>query len=267
MQAIQYNNTCHTMKLQLIPGLHFAIITNPLGGCGGSMFAWEAYFTCSSMGIPAILATFDYWHIYPECGPALKRISVPDISNQCRDIPSNLEDLEDVCFEARSESKFLIIDLKAGFSTDPAVLEVLKNSCLRDASSKAGLIPILPSYSGASAIAVEAFIQAGIYFDRGLFRFWDFSRDPIPPSVPKHPNFPVWNASWLSDGAMTLLQHGLRHPGQQTIHLLADMSTPHSCVGIPDFISRTIEEAVNHMSAAKEAIYQSLLDPITTLSR
>ena len=255
------------MKRILTPGLHIAIVTNPLGGCGGSMFAWETYFTCSSMGIPAILATFDYWHIYPECGLALKRLSLPDSSNQYGDTPMHLETLADVCIEARTESKFLIIDLKAGFSADPAVLEVLKNSCLRDASSKAGLIPILPSYSGSSAIAVEAFIQAGIYFDRGLFRCWDFTRDPIPPRVPKHPNFPVWNASWLSDGAVTLLHHGLRRPGQQTIHLLPDLLTPHVCPGIPAFMRRTIEEAVSHMCAAKEAIYQSILSPITTQAR
>lgn len=253
------------MKHILTPGLHIAIITNPLGGCGGSMFAWETYFTCVSMGIPAILATFDHWHLYPETiGLALKRLSLPDSSNQFGDTPGNLENLADVCIEARSEGKFLIIDLKAGFSTDPTVLEVLKNSCLRDASSKAGLIPVLPSYSAASAIAVEAFIQAGIYFDRGLFRYWDFTRDLIPPRVPKHPNFPVWNASWLSDSAVTLLRHGLRRPGQQTIHLLPDLLTPHIIPGIPACIRRTIEEAVNHMRAAKEAIYQSILAPITT---
>lgn len=228
------------------------------------MFAWEAYFTCASMGIPAILATFDHWHIYPECGSALRRVSVPDSSNQFRDTPKHLESLADVCIEARSESKFLIIDLKAGFSTDPAVLDMLKNSCLRDAASKAGLIPVLPSYSGASAIAVDAFLQAGIYFDRGLFRYWDFSRDPIPPRVPKHPAFPVWNASCLSDGAVTLLLHGLRRPGQQTIHLLPDLLTPHVCPGIPAFIRQSIEEADNHMCAAKEAIYQSILAPIIT---
>ena len=253
------------MKHKLIPGLHIAIITNPLGGCGGSMFAWEAYFTCASMGIPVILATFDYWRLYPEIiGPALKRLSLPDSSNQFGDTPWHLEDLADVCIEARSESKFLIIDFKAGFSTDPAVLEVLKNSCLRDASSKAGLIPILPGYSGASAIAVEAFIQAGIYFDRGLFRYWNFSRDPIPPRVPKHPNFPVWNASWISDGAVTLLHHGLRRPGQPTIHLLPDLPTLQICPGTPAFIRRTIEEAANHLRAATKAIYQSILEPITT---
>ena len=229
------------------------------------MFAWETYFTCVSMGIPAILATFDHWRLYPEeIGLALKRLSLPDSSNQFGDTPRNLENLADVCIEARSESKFLIIDLKAGFSTDPAVLDMLKNSCLRDAASKAGLIPIKPSYSGASAIAVDAFLQAGIYFDRGLFRYWDFSRDPIPPRVPKHPAFPVWNASCLSDGAVTLLLHGLRRPGQQTIHLLPDLLTPHIIPGIPACIRRTIEEAVNHMSAAKEAIYQSILAPITT---
>ena len=176
----------------------------------------------------------------------------------------HLETLADVCIEARTESKFLIIDLKAGFSADPAVLEVLKNSCLRDASSKAGLIPILPSYSGASAIAVEAFIQAGIYFDRGLFRYWDFSIDPIPPLVPTHPNFPVWNASWLSESAVKMIYHGLRSQGQQTIHLLPDLMTPHVCPGIPAFIRRSIEEADNHMCAAKEAIYQSILAPIIT---
>jgi len=256
------------MKHILTPGLHIAIVTNPLGGCGGSMFAWETFFTCVSKGIPAILATFDHWHLYPEkIGLALKRLWLPDSSNQFGDTPRNLETLANVCIEARTKSKFLIIDLKAGFSTDPAVLDVLKNSCLRDASSKAGLIPILPAFSGASAIAVEAFMKAGIYLDRGLFRHWEFTKDPIPPSVPKHPNFPVWNASWLSDGAVTLLHHGLRRPGQQTIHLLPDLLTPHVCPGLPAFMRRTIEEAVSHMCAAKEAIYQSILEPITTQAR
>ena len=229
------------------------------------MFAWETYFTCVSLGIPVILATFDHWHLYPEkIGPALKRLSLPDSSNQYRDTPKHLEDLADVCIEARSESKLLIIDLKAGFSTDPAVLAELKNSDLSDASSKAGLIPILPGYSVASAIAVEAFLQAGIYLDRGLFRHWGFGRDPIQPSVPEHPSFPVWNASWLSDGALTILHHGLRRPGQQTIHLLPDLLTPHVSPGLPALMRQTIGEAVSHMCAAKEAIYQSILAPITT---
>jgi len=263
MKEIQNNINYHTMKHKLIPGLHIAMITNPSGGSGGSMFAWETYSTCVSLGIPTILATFDHWHVYPEIGPDLRRLSVQDTSIQCRDTPGNLKDLADVCIEARSENKFLIIDFMAGFSMDPAVLEVLNNSCLRDASSKAGLIPIQPGCSGASAIAVEAFTKAGIYFDRGLFRYWEFTADPIPPRVPKHANFPVWNASWLSDGALTLIHHGLRRPGQPTIHLLPDLLTPQICPGFPAFIKRTIEEVVDHMCAARKAIYQSILAPIT----
>ena len=169
------------MKHILTPGLHIAIVTNPLGGCGGSMFAWETFFTCVSKGIPAILATFDHWHLYPEkIGLALKRLWLPDSSNQFGDTPRNLETLANVCIEARTKSKFLIIDLKAGFSTDPAVLDVLKNSCLRDASSKAGLIPILPAFSGASAIAVEAFMKAGIYLKSGEFGVTKLVSTPRP---------------------------------------------------------------------------------------
>ena len=263
MKEIQNNINYHTMKHKLIPGLHIAMITNPSGGSGGSMFAWETYSTCVSLGIPTILATFDHWHVYPEIGPDLRRLSVQDTSIQCRDTPENLEDLADICIEARSENKFLIIDFMAGFSMDPAVLEVLNNSCLRDASSKASLIPIQPGYSGASAIATEAFTKAGIYFDRGLFRYWEFTGDPMPFRVPKHANFQVWNASWISDGAVTLIHHGLRRPGQPTIHLLPDLLTPQICPGIPAFIKRTMEEAVDHMCAARKAIYQSILAPIT----
>ena len=116
------------MKRKLIPGLHLAMITTPSGGCGGSMFAWETYSTCMSIGIPVILATFDIWHLYPEIGPALRRLSVPETSTQYQDKPPLLEDLEDVCDEARSKNQFLIIDFKAGFSSDSSVLEVLKKS-------------------------------------------------------------------------------------------------------------------------------------------
>ena len=228
------------------------------------MFAWETYSTCISMGIPAILATFDHWHIYPEIGPALRRLSVPETSPQYHDTPPHLEDLADVCDEARSKSQFLIIDFKAGFSSDSSVLEVLKRSGIRDATSKAGLIGIQPGYPGASAIAVEAFWEAGIYFDRGLFRYWEFTRYPIPPRVPRHPNFPLWNASWLSDGAQTLIRHGLRRPGQQTIHHLPELLTPQFRPSLSAFVRRTVEEAVDHMEAAKETIYQSILAPITT---
>ena len=254
------------MKRKLIPGLHLAMITNPSGGCGGSMFAWETYATCMSIGIPVILATFDIWHLYPEIGPALRRLSVPETSTQYHDKPPLLEDLEDVCNEARAKNQFLIIDFNAGFTSDPAVLGVLKRSGIRDVSSKAGLIAIQPGCPGASAIAVETFLEAGIYFDRGLFRYWDFTRYPIAPRVPKHPNFPVWNASWLSDGAITLIHHGLRRPGQPTIHHLPELLTSQFRPILSAFVRRTVEEAVDHMEAAKEAIYQAILAPITTQS-
>ena len=255
------------MKRKLIPGLHLAMITNPSGGCGGSMFAWETYSSCISMGIPAILATFDEWHIYPEIRPALRRITAPETSTKYHDTPPPLlEDLENVCNEARSKSQFLIIDFKAGFSSDSSVLDVLKRSAIRDATSKGALIAIQPGFPGASAIAVEAFLEAGIYFDRGLFRYWDFTRYPIAPRVPKHPNFPVWNASWLSDGAITLIHHGLRRPGQPTIHHLPNLLTSQFRPILSAFVRRTVEEAVDHMEAAKEAIYQAILAPITTQS-
>jgi len=252
------------MKRKLIPGLHLAMITNPSGGCGGSMFAWETYSTCISMGIPAILATFDQWHIYPEIGPALRRLSVPETSPQHHDTLPHLEDLAGVCNEAHANNLFLIIDFKAGFSSDSSVLEVLKRSGIRDATSKAGLIGIQPGFPGASAIAVEAFWETGIYFDRGLFRYWEFTRHPIAPRIPKNSNFPLWNASWLSDGAVTLIHHGLRRPGQPTIHHLPVLLTPPVSPSISAFIRRTVEEAVDHMEAAKEAIYQAILAPITT---
>jgi len=215
------------------------------------------------MGIPAILATYDHWHIYPEIGPDLRRLSVPETSTQCRDTPPHLEDLADVCNEARYDSKFLIIDFKAGFTSDLSLLEELKKSGVCDATSKAGLIPIQPGCPGASAIAVEAFWDTKIYFDRGLFRYWDFTPYPIPPRVPKNPNFPVWNASWLSDGAVTLIHFGLRRPGQQTIHHLPDLLTPQFRPSISSFVRRAIEEAVDHMDDARKAIYQSILAPIT----
>lgn len=121
-------------------------------------------------------------------------------------------------------------------------------------------------FPGASAIAVEAFLEAGIYFDRGLFRYWDFTRYPIPPRVPKKSNFPVWNAVWLSDGAITLIHHGLRRPGQPTIHHLPELLTSQFRPSLSAFVRRTVEEAVGHMEAAKEVIYQAILAPITTQS-
>ena len=230
------------------------------------MFAWETYSTCISIGIPAILATFDHWHTYPEIGPNLRQLSAPETSTQYLDTPPYLEDLADICNEARAKNQFLIIDFKAGFSSDPSVLEELKKTNICDASSKAGLIAIRPGYSGASAIAVEAFVEAGIYLDRGLFRSWKLDRDPIPLHVPKHPNFPVWNASWLSDGAITLIQHGLRRPGEPTVYQLSDLLTPEFSPSLSAFVRRTVEEAVDHMEAANEVIYQSILAPITTQS-
>lgn len=252
------------MKRKLTTGLHLAIITNSSGGCGGSMFAWECYFACLSIGIPAILATFDHWHIYPEIGPTLRRLSVPETSTQYLNTPPHLEDLADICNEARAKNQFLIIDFKAGFASDPSLLEVLKKSGIRDAASKAGLIPIQPGFSSASAIAVQAFWDTGIYLDRGLFRYWDLAQHPIPPHIPKNPNFTVWNASWLSDGALTLIHHGLRRPGEPTIYHLPDLLTPEFRPTISAFIRSTVEEAVDHMDAARIEIYQSILAPITT---
>ena len=265
METIQNNTNYNTLQHHLIPGLHLAIITNPSGGCGGSMFSWEVYATCRSLGIPAILATFDHNRTYPEIGLDLRRLAAPGANIPCGANSLKLENFMDVAAEARSMHKFLVIDLNAGFSSSPEVLAALRTGGIREASSIAALIAVQPGYANSwgSAIAVDAFQSIGIHFDRGLFRYWDFTWDLTPPAIPKNPNFPVWTTSWLSQRAIALINYGLKRAGQPTIHLVPGLTPTLLRQSLPAIDHGPLLQAIEHLDAARKTIYDAILSPIS----
>jgi len=229
------------------------------------MFSWEVYSTCQSLGMPAILATFDHDRTYPESGSDLRRLEVLDTQIQSGANPLQLETLMDIAAEARSMRKFLVIDLKAGFPSNPEMLAVLRTGGLLEASSIAALIPLQPGYpsSWGSAIAVDVFQSIGLHFDRGLFRYWDFTWDLTPPAIPKNPKFPVWTAPWLSQRAIALINHGLQRAGQPTIHLVPGLSISLLRKSLPNIDQGPLLQAIEHLDAAKKAIYDAILAPIS----
>jgi hypothetical protein len=89
------------MQLQLVPGLHTAIIANASPGYGGSQFSLETYVVCKNKaGIPAILATFDHSREYPNLGSDLRRLFMPGIRESPQSHPQNMDDLSQVIDEA-----------------------------------------------------------------------------------------------------------------------------------------------------------------------
>lgn len=250
-------------KHQLRTGLHVAIVTSPYRGCGGSMLAWEAYIVCGLSGIPAILATFDHQHQYPDIGSDLRRIVQPVAPFPCQKESALPNKLIQIAEEAQTQNKFLIIDAPAGFDAEHSMFEAIQNAGIPRASSIAALMPVHPSEPGSwgAALSTTPFREIGIWFDQGLFRFWDAGRHTSLPNL-SLPKFPMWKAAFLSRHAIQLIHQRNWHFNQQLViagpikampqdfeHLLAE--------------SPALYELSSHIEAARKAVFNSILSPIS----
>ncbi|MEO8614826.1 MAG: hypothetical protein ABI600_06780 [Luteolibacter sp.] len=260
---IEHKLTPPHPKHTLRTGFHVAVVTSRYAGCGGSMLAWETYVACGLSGIPAILATFDHQHRYPDIGSDLRRLGEPGVTFPGENESALPDELIRIAEEAQAENKFLIIDVPAGFDADHPMFEAIQNAGIPRASSIAALMPVHPSEPGSwgAALSTTSFREIGIWFDQGLFRFWDSHRlTPLPNlSLPK---FPMWKAAYLSRQVIQLIHQRNWHFDQQ--HVIAEpMKT------MPQDFAQFLTESPaqyelsTHIEAARKAIFHSILSPIS----
>lgn len=216
------------------------------------MFALETYAASCHFGIPAIIATFDKRHQYPNIGLDLCRLTVPDQNHSDEHHYENRDRLSQVVKDAVANHKLLIVDLPAGFILDQLKFEVLQNSGLTKASSSAALVPILSGNygAGASAQAIQAFDKFEIRFDRGLIRRWKILGDPTPPDMSRAPNYPVWRAECLSSRALKLINQEVQRIGNPAFNTLPRLCEMRESGILPSSDIRPIHEAVTHLDSA-----------------
>jgi len=249
----------NTSTHRLIPGLHVALVTNPLEGYGGSLFAWEVYQVCRLSGLPAIFATFAQGRRYPEIGPDLRRLPVPDAETDGQSGIENLGSLLPIIKEAEAEKKLLIIDMKTGFSPRDPMLEVLDYCGISQATTIAALIPIrqdLPNIFSAT-MACEPFQSIGISFARGLFRTWGPHAGCAPLRLLNVPLIESWVPKYLSQGALAFI----RNSGQ-VAELPPDLFPALSGSRNGGHLLKPSEEVRLHVMSASRAIHAAILAPI-----
>ena len=252
------------MNHQLHPGLHVAIVTNPRGGNGGSLFAWETYIACKLSGIAAILATFDQQRAYPEIGTDLRRLPVPDAHTYGQSGPENIGCLLPLVHEAQSFGKFLIIDTMSGFTLTDPMFDVLEYCRIPEATSIAALLPIGQNIpiSNVAETQCSDFREIGISFTRGLFRSWAVGAGSTSDS--NHPlAYPVWRPAELSKKTLAII-----NDEHSFLECDSNLHVPDlfGCLSNQNGTRREKGarlEARSHLPAAKTAIFNALLAPIS----
>jgi hypothetical protein len=249
----------NTTTRRLIPGLHVAIVTNPLEGYGGSLFAWEAYQACRHSGLSAILATFAQGRRYPDIGPDLRRLPVPDADSSGQSAVENLACLLPIVKEAEAGNRFLIIDTKTGFSLRDPMFEVLDYCGVSHATSIAALIPIQqdPPSIFCAALACEAFQSIGISFTRGLFRTWGLHTGFAPLGLLNIPLIESWVPKYLSQGALA----SIRNSGQ-IVEAPPDLFPTVIGSRKGSDLLKPSEEVRLHVLSASRVIHSAILAPI-----
>jgi len=253
------------MNYHLFPGLHIAIVTNISGGYGGSMFSLESYAICKKAGIPAILASFDLRQTYPNIGGDLRQLKMPGVKRLPQDEPYHFEDLSQVFDEARANHKFVIIDVPAGFCANHPMFGVLRNSGFLDATSIAALVPIMAEDYGTcgAEMAMRTFTNSGIRFNRGLFRRWALHASSSPANISRLPNYPVWRANCLSRRAIDLVTQEAQRVGNPALNHLPRLIELKANSNSQSLDQGPLEEAITHLEGARNAIFKTILAPIS----
>jgi hypothetical protein len=247
------------IKPQLVPGLHVAFVANFSGGCGASMLALETYATCRNSGIPAILATNDRSHDYPNMGHDLWHLPVISAGDPDPDQLHHLDDIADLVAVARTKRKFLIIDIKAGYAPAYRMLKVLRNSGIYRASSIAALLPVISGDFGnhgvsGAATALKALAKMRIHVDRGIIRTWPLPGEPAIPDISMLSPFPIWPAEHLQQHSRAMIHSGYWNIRQAKISQIFQR---------PERDRKAIAKVIAHFESAEKAIYGAIIAPIT----
>jgi len=254
------------MQLQLVPGLHTAIIANASPGHGGSQFSLETYMVCKKVGIPAILATFDHSREYPNIGSDLRRLFMPGMRQSPHTHPKNMDDLSQVIDEVSANRKFLIIDVPAAFTLRHPMFGVLRSSGILDASSTTALVPIMAGDSGTSGAAstLRTLRSFGFSFDRGIHRQWRFRGDLSPSDMSRLPNYPVWHVGFLSQLALEFIYQEVSRVGNPALNHLPRLREIQARERLPAAGRESLQQAIEHLETAQNIIYRAILAPIST---
>lgn len=253
------------MQYHINLGLHIAIVTNISGGYGGSMFALESYAICKKAGIPAILASFDLRRAYPNIGDDLRRLKVPGTKHLPQEHPYNFDDLSQVFDEARSNHKFVIIDVPAGFCANHPMFGVLRNANVLNANTIAALVPIMAEDYGTcgAEMAMRTFTNSGIRFNRGLFRRWALHASSSPANITRLPNYPVWRTGCLSRCAIDLVMQEAQRVGNPAFNHMPRLIELHANRRLQSSDQGPLEDAITHLEGARKAIFKTILAPIS----
>ncbi len=253
------------MKPQLNPGLHISIVTNPRAGQGGSLFAAENYWACHHYGIPALIASFDPERNYPLPGRDLRRLPVCGISQDLPLTAAQRYCLLPVVEEAREQNKMLIIDTRSGFSESHPMFEILREAAIEDADSITALVGVqhgMLDWDGIRNLC-HPFCEIGARFGRGLVRDWGLRRDAAS-SVPSfaEPLLYRWSPPFLTQPMLERINAGAgSSTGPEDLRNAAK-APGELTLTLDDELERKL---MNYHRAAREAIWQAVLSPITRL--
>ena len=221
---------------------------------------------CKLSGIAAILATFDPQRAYPEIGTDLRRLPVPDAHTYGQSGPENIGCLLPLVHEAQSFGKFLIIDTKSGFTLKDPMFDVLEYCKIPDATSITALLPIGQNIPNSNVAETQCsdFREIGISFSRGLFRSWAVGAGSTSPADFNYPKaYPVWRPSELSKKALAIINDGHSFLECDSNLLIPDLFGYLSNQNGPRRERGARLEARSHLPAAKTAIFNALLAPIS----
>lgn len=254
-----YSHPMKQINPKLLPGLHVAFVANFSGGCGGSMLALETYATCRNMGIPAILATNDRSHDYPNMGSDLWHLPVISAGDPDPDQLHHLDDIAYLVDEARAKRKFLVIDLKAGYAPAHRMLMVLRDNGIFRASSFAALVPVISGDFGnqgvcGAATALQALAKMRIHVDRGIIRTWPLPGEPALPDISTLEPFPIWSAEHLHQHTRAMIHHGYWNIRQAKISQIFQR---------PQRDRITVAKVIAHFESAQKSIYEAIIAPVT----
>lgn len=177
-----------------------------------------------------------------------------------------LDKLARVFDEARANHKFVVIDVPVSLAANQAMLSLLRDGGITEATSTLALVPIMACDFGTTGAesALRAFSSVGVNFRHGLIRHFAFPRDASKTCTSRLPAYPIWRPTFLSPRAVELFYQDVARVGNPALHhlprlrgLLSDVKTPGTDRG-------PIRDAIPHIESATKAICQTVLAPIAS---
>ena len=219
------------------------------------MLALEVYATCLASGIDAFLATTDRSQSYT-IGSNQQYLPVICAGDTGQDQVRHLRYIKQLVAMARSKKKLLIVDVKAGYASAHQMLSALRDAGAFQSSSVAALIPAITGDYGVrgSAVALRTLENMKISVDRGIIRMWTIPRDPKLPSIAALPPFPIWSVDSYTPHAKAMIHRGFWNSRQALLYQKFQ---------IPAQDRSALPNVLAHFDAAKSAIYEAIIAPIT----